>query len=204
MPAAIDLPARTTADRVAGVATEVFAPAVFAAAMPLIIALHSTAPAIGVGVGWALLAILFSSVIPYGIIWLGVRRGRLTDHHIGVREQRRRPLVYGLLSVLAGLSVLILLGAPRPLIAMVVVMFAVLLIVTAINQAWKLSAHAAVTAGSMGVLVIVFGPALIPSLALVALVGWSRVRLGDHTVGQVVAGASAGLIIAVPAFLVLA
>lgn len=68
---------------------------------------------------------------------------------------------------------------------MVVVMFAVLLIVTAINQVWKLSAHAAVAAGSMSVLIITFGPALAPSPALVALVDGSRVRLGDHTVGQV-------------------
>ncbi|WP_332261483.1 hypothetical protein [Micromonospora chokoriensis] len=172
--------------------------------MPLIIALDSTAPAVVTGLGWALLAILFCSVIPYAVIWVGVRRGRLTDHHIGVREQRRWPLVYGLLSVVVGLSALIFAGAPRPLIAMVVVMFAVLLIVTAINQVWKLSAHAAVAGGSMSVLIIVFGPALIPSLAIVALVGWSRVRLGDHTIGQVVAGALAGILVAVPTFLLLA
>ncbi|MFI7578245.1 phosphatase PAP2 family protein [Micromonospora sp. NPDC049497] len=48
-----------------------------------------------------------------------------------------------------------------------------------------------------------FGLALIPSLALVALVGWSRVRLGDHTIGQVVAGALVGVLIAMPTFLLL-
>ncbi|SCF23184.1 hypothetical protein GA0070612_5116 [Micromonospora chokoriensis] len=203
MPALVDLPADSTY-RVARVVTEACAPAVFAALMPLIIALHSTAPAVTTGLGWALLAILFCSVVPYAVIWVGVRRGRLTDHHIGVREQRRMPLVYGLLSVLVGLAVLVLAGAPRPLVAMVVVMFAVLLIVTAINQAWKLSAHAAVASGSMCVLIIVFGAALIPSLAIVVLVGWSRVRLGDHTIGQVVAGALAGVLIAVPTFILLA
>ncbi|MFF5175411.1 phosphatase PAP2 family protein [Micromonospora sp. NPDC000089] len=203
MPRLVDPPARTST-RAARVVTEIFAPAVFAAVMPLIIALHSTAPAVLTGLGWAALAILFCSVIPYGIIWLGVRRGRLTDHHIGVREQRRMPLVYGMLSVLGGLFLLVLAGAPRPLIAMVVVMFAVLLVVTAINQVWKLSAHAAVAAGSVSVLIIVFGPALIPALALVALVGWSRVRLGDHLTSQVIAGALAGIVIAVPTFLLLA
>ncbi|WP_374224195.1 hypothetical protein [Micromonospora sp. C97] len=203
MPALVDLPANSTS-RVARVVTEACAPAVFAALMPLIIALHSTAPAVVTGLGWALLAILFCSAVPYAVIWVGVRRGRLTDHHIGVREQRRMPLVYGLLSVLVGLAALVLAGAPRPLVAMVVVMFAVLLIVTAINQLWKLSAHAAVVGGSMSVLTIVFGPALIPSLAIVVLVGWSRVRLGDHTIGQVVAGALAGILIAVPTFILIA
>ncbi len=171
--------------------------------MPLILAISSTAPSWGTGLGWGLLAVLFSSVVPYGIIWLGVRRGQLTDHHIGVREQRRRPLVYGLLSVLVGLAALILLSAPRPLVAMVVVMFTVLLVVTAINQVWKLSAHAAVAAGSASVLVIVFGSALVLSFLVVALVGWSRVQLRDHTLGQVVAGAAVGASITIPTFIFL-
>lgn len=199
----IDTPAPGPADRVARALTEVFAPAVLATAMPVVVALHSTLPAWLAGLGWALLAVGFCAVVPYGIIWLGVRRGSLTDHHIGLREQRRKPLLLGLLSVLAGLVALILLGAPRALVAMVVVMFAVLLIVTAINQFWKLSAHAAVTAASATVLVIIFGAALVAAFLITAVVGWSRVRLRDHTLGQVTAGAVAGVLIAVPAFMMI-
>jgi membrane-associated phospholipid phosphatase len=51
------------------------------------------------------------------------------------------------------------------------------------------------------VLVLVFGPGLLAAFLVVALVAWSRVRLRDHTVGQVVAGAVAGTLIAVPTFL---
>jgi predicted Ser/Thr protein kinase len=199
----IEAPPRTPADRLARLASEVFAPAVWAAGMPVVIALHATAPAWKRGLGWGLLAVLFCSLVPYGIIWLGVRRGQLTDHHIGVREQRRMPLLYGLTSVLIGLGALILLGAPRRLVAMVVVMFAVLLVVTAINQMWKLSAHAAVTAGAISILVVVFGPALCAALLVLGLVGWSRVRLHDHTTGQVLAGALVGAVIAVPTYLLL-
>ena len=191
---------RSSLDRLARAVTEVFAPAVWAAAMPLVFAVHATAPAWGRGVAWALLAVLFCSVLPYAVIRIGVRRGQLTDHHIGVREQRRRPLVLGLLSVLFGLAALVLLNAPGPLVAMVVVMFAVLLVVTAINQVWKLSAHAAVSAASAVVLVVVFGAALLPALALVALICWSRVRLADHTAAQVTAGALAGVLVALPVF----
>jgi hypothetical protein len=195
---------RTAPNALARAITEVFAPAVWAAAMPLIIALHVTAPSWAAGVGWGLLAVLFCSAVPYGIIYLGVRRGKLTDHHIGVREQRRMPLVYGLLSVLVGIAALIVLGAPRQLIAMVVVMFVVLLVTTAINEIWKLSAHAAVSAGSASVLVVVFGPALVISFLVVALVGWSRVQLRDHTAAQVMAGAVSGALIAAPTFVLLA
>ncbi|NYT92678.1 hypothetical protein HW126_02300 [Salinispora sp. H7-4] len=192
-----------TSSRAARTVTEAFAPAVWATAMPLAVALHATAPSWFAGLGWGLLAVLFGSLVPYGIIYFGVRRGTLTDHHIGVREQRRKPLVYGLFSLLAGLVVLVLLGAPRPLVAMVVVMFAVLLVTTGINQVWKLSAHAAVSAGSAGVLINVFGPALLVVVPVVALVAWSRVRLRDHTTSQVLAGAAVGVLVAVPTFLVL-
>ena len=199
----IDPPNHGVTSRLARGVTEVFAPAILAAIMPMIIALHGTGPAVGAALGWALVGALFCSVIPNSLIWWGVRRGRLTDHHIRVREQRRTPLAYGLVSVLIGSALMIGFRAPRPVIAMVVVMFALGLAVTLVNLIWKLSIHAAVAAGSAAVLVIVFGPSLLTALPLVALVGWSRVRLRDHTVGQVFAGAAAGLLVAVPTFLLL-
>ncbi|MDT0532997.1 phosphoesterase PA-phosphatase [Micromonospora sp. DSM 115977] len=198
----IDRPDRRTSRLLARAATEVFAPALLAALMPVVVGLHAASP-VGVGLAWALVGSLFCSVIPNSLIWWGVRRGRLTDHHIRRREQRRRPLAYGLLSVLVGLAVMIGFGAPRPVLAMVVVMFALGLAVTVVNLVWKLSIHAAVAAGAAAVLVIEFGPALLASAPVVALVGWSRVRLRDHTVGQVAAGTVVGTLIAAPTFLLL-
>ncbi|MEU7993890.1 phosphoesterase PA-phosphatase [Micromonospora sp. NPDC049060] len=198
----IDRPDRRTGRLLARAATEVFAPALLAALMPVVVGLHAASP-VEVGLAWALVGSLFCSIIPNSLIWWGVRRGRLTDHHIRRREQRRRPLAYGLLSVLVGLAVMIGFGAPRPVLAMVVVMFALGLAVTVVNLAWKLSIHAAVAAGAAAVLVIEFGPALLASAPVVALVGWSRVRLRDHTVGQVAAGTVVGALIAVPTFLLL-
>lgn len=198
----IDRPDRRTGRLLARAATEVFAPALLAALMPVVVGLHAASP-VGVGLAWALVGSLFCSIIPNSLIWWGVRRGRLTDHHIRRREQRRRPLAYGLLSVLVGLAVMIGFGAPRPVLAMVVVMFALGLAVTVVNLVWKLSIHAAVAAGAAAVLVIEFGPALLASAPVVALVGWSRVRLRDHTVGQVAAGTVVGTLIAAPTFLLL-
>jgi membrane-associated phospholipid phosphatase len=53
-----------------------------------------------------------------------------------------------------------------------------------------------VAAASAVVLVLVFGPALLATALVVAAVGWSRVRLRDHTVAQVLAGAAIGAVIA--------
>jgi membrane-associated phospholipid phosphatase len=181
--------------RAARLFTEVFAPALLAATLPVVIGLHA-GPTLLAGLAWGLLASLFCAVVPYGMILLGVRRGTLSDRHIGVRSQRTRPLTLGLLSVLAGLTLLLVLGAPRELVALVVASFAGGAVGTAINHFWKMSVHASVAAGSAVVLVLVFGPPLLAAWLVVAAVGWSRVRLRDHTTAQVLTGTVIGAAIA--------
>ncbi len=197
-------PAQTMGDVLARILSEVFAPTALSAVMPVTIAIHSTAPNMLAGLGWGLTTMLFSSVIPTGIVWWGVRRGELSDHHIGVREQRRTPMLLGLLSVLVGIAVLVIVGAPTDVLAMAVVMLVVLFGVGAVNLAWKLSAHTAVAAGSVGVLTLVFGPTLLALALLVAAIGWSRVRLRAHTIAQVLAGTFLGVVLAVLAFTAIA
>ncbi|HEX5205704.1 MAG TPA: phosphoesterase PA-phosphatase [Actinoplanes sp.] len=158
--------------------------------MPVVIGAHAGS------VGWGLLAALFCAVIPYAMILRGVRRGRLSDRHIGERSQRTGPLLSGLGSVLAGLALLVAGGAPRELIALVVASFAGGAVATGINHFWKSSIHAGVAAGSAVVLVLVFGPALLVAGVAVVAVGWSRVQLRDHTVAQVVVGAVIGAVVA--------
>jgi len=175
--------------------TEVFAPAVLAAVLPVVIGVHA-GRTVSTGLAWGLLASLFCAILPYAMIWVGVRRGRLSDRHIGVREQRTKPLALGLVSVLIGLALLALLGAPRELVVLVVASFIGGFVATVVNHFWKLSVHASVASGSMVVLVLVFGPVLLATAVVVAAVGWSRVRLGDHTTGQVVAGTVIGAVIA--------
>nr|WP_239152477.1 hypothetical protein [Virgisporangium aliadipatigenens] len=167
--------------------------------MPFVMAVHGASSVLA-GVAWGAFAVVFTAAVPYAIIWFGVRRGTLTDHHIGQREQRRKPLLMGLAVVLLGIAALVVLRAPRELIAMVVVMFVVGLGATAVNHYWKLSIHAAVASGSVAALVLAFGPVWLAGAVLVALVGWSRVVLRDHTTAQVLVGAVAGAVSAGPTF----
>ncbi|WP_377247322.1 hypothetical protein [Phytohabitans kaempferiae] len=190
-------------DRFARAVTEVFAPAVLAAAMAVVFASHGADSWRG-RVGWGLLAVLFTAAVPYAIVGVAVRRGQLTDHHIGVREQRRAPLLLGLLSCLAGLAALAWLGAPRPLVAAVTVILVVGVVVTAVNQVWKLSVHAATAAASAQMLVVAFGRWMVPFFAVVALIAWSRVRLDAHSPAQVAVGAIAGALLTPPVFLPIA
>lgn len=70
-----------------------------------------------------------------------------------------------------------------------------MIVVGAVNAFWKLRVHTAVVVFTTAALVTALGPWGIPLLAIPVAVGWSRVRLGDHTVAQVLAGIPAGLLV---------
>jgi hypothetical protein len=179
--------------------TEVLAPAPTVAALVLHVAWHS-APAADDAERWRALAVLFVSVVPFLYIIRGVRRGRLSDHHVGARQQRPVPLLGGVASMLVGLILLTLLGAPRDLVAVVAVVAVGLALCLLVTLAWKLSIHAAVVSGGVTVLVIVFGPPLLALSPLVPLVCWARVAVHDHTPAQTLAGAVLGATVAAVVF----
>ncbi|MBL6276978.1 phosphatase PAP2 family protein [Micromonospora fiedleri] len=188
--------------RLARIVTELTAPAVLVSLLTVVIGWHSAQGRLS-GVGWGLVAVVFASLLPMAYIVGGVRRGRLTDHHVRVREQRRIPLLFGLGSVAAGLALLAVLGAPRPVLALVAAGLVGLVVAVTVSQWWKMSIHSAVAVGTLAVLLVTFGVWVLVATPLLGLVGWSRVRLGDHTPAQVLAGGVLGGLVAAVVFTVL-
>lgn len=187
--------AAVDSQRLARVVTEVFAPAVLVSVLLVLLGVHSE-PGIGRGLALGVVAALFESVLPFLYILRGVRNGSLTDRHVGDHTQRRGPLLVGLGSVAAGFGVLFAAHAHRELLAAVVAGGVGLVVAMAVNHWWKMSIHTAVAAGAVVILVLVYGWPLAVTAPLVGAVGWSRVRLKDHTVGQVVVGTVVGALVA--------
>ncbi|TDC65460.1 phosphatase PAP2 family protein [Micromonospora sp. KC207] len=181
--------------RAARLITELTAPAVLVTTLTVLIGWHGGRSGAH-GLAWGLLATVFASGIPFAYIVGGVRRGRLTDHHVGVREQRRLPLLFGLTSTAGGWALLAALGAPRPLLALVAAGVVGLVVAVTVSHWWKMSIHTAVAAGAVVVLVLTFGPLLLTAAPLPVLAGWSRVRLRAHTVPQVLVGGTVGGLVA--------
>ncbi len=193
---------RATGRMLARVITEALAPAVLVAGMSVLVGWHATGwrP---VGLLWGTGAALFCSLLPFWYIVRRVQAGDLSDHHIGVRAQRRGPMLVGLGSIVLGLVLLALLGAPRHLIALVIAIFLGGTASTIFNSFWKMSVHTAVAAASVAGLVVEFGWWLTVTAPLAVLVGWSRVRLADHTVPQVLVGAVVGALVSGTAYALL-
>ena len=152
------------------------------------------------GAGWGLLAALFTAVLPTLFISYGVRHGRWSDRNVGARGPRLAVLAFITASVAAGLILLVVLGAPRLLTGYLAFMLGSIAMLAAITFVWKISIHCAVASGSVAILALSFGPLMLLGYVLVALLCWSRVTLGDHTVGQVIAGSVLGAAAAVAAY----
>ncbi|MFF3680094.1 hypothetical protein ACFYYS_39750 [Streptomyces sp. NPDC002120] len=176
--------------KAARVLSDVLAPANLVVGLLLLIGWHSTAS--WTGLGWGLLGALFCGVVPIGIIVLGVRRGALTDQHIRVRRQRLVPMGLSLLSVVAGITLLHVLGAPGEVFALVVAMLVGLVSSLLVTVGWQISIHMSVAGGTVMILALVFGPPVLPAALIAAAVGWSRLVLKAHTPAQLLAGTALG------------
>jgi membrane-associated phospholipid phosphatase len=193
----------SSADRtsLARAVTEILAPPNLAVAQLLLVSWYSS-PRLA-ALGWGLLTATFCGLIPYGIVIAGVHRRRWTDRHVRVRQQRPVPFLAAIASFLAGLALLVALGAPRQVVALVVAMLTCLAATLVVTLWWKLSLHTAAASGTVAILVLTFGPPLLLAMPAIALVAWSRIRLGDHTPAQTLAGAVLGGLVATTIFVLL-
>lgn len=181
-----------TVDLVARRITDFMAPQVLVIAMPPVVGLIAHG---WTGVLWGLLASALCGGVPVTVIALGVRSGKLDSHHLVDRARRTGPLLAAVAAVVATLVLLVVLGAPTLLVATVTAMLAALAVTVPITLRWKISFHAAVSAGTVVIFAHVLPPipTAVVGAVLVGVVCWSRVRVTHHTPAQVVAGAVVGV-----------
>ncbi len=155
------------------------------------------------GLAWGAVAALFAGVLPMAFINRGIRHGRWDDRNVGAKGPRLVVLAFIIASVAVGLALLVGLGAPTELSGYFGCLLGSVAMLAAITTVWKISIHCAVASGSVTILVLLFGPWLVPAYLLVALTGWSRVALTDHSTAQVIAGSLLGLVAAVATYAII-
>jgi membrane-associated phospholipid phosphatase len=180
--------------RVARLVGELLSPPPILVILVLVVAWDAS-PTPAMAILWGGIAAVFASVLPYALILRGVRRGRLSDKNISLREQRIRFGVVAITSILIGLALLAAFHAPAEMVALLASIAVGVACGWVTTLWWKISAHAAIAAGAATVLTLVFGTAVLAAWSLVALIAWSRVQIGDHTPAQVLAGVALGVVV---------
>lgn len=140
--------------------------------------------------------VVLGSVVPMLLLMARrVRSGAWTNYDVSVREQRRG--MYPAALVIAGTTVLLLAatGAPPPILRGVLSTLLLIAIAAVVNLRLKISLH---TAFAMYTAVVLFptsrglGAGL---LVLTLAIAWSRLKLGRHTLSEVIGGALLGAVV---------
>jgi hypothetical protein len=135
-----------------------------------------------------LIAAIFGTVIPTGVILYMRKKGIIRDVYASDRGTRFKPFLAALASYLAGMLLLLVVSAPKSVTAIMACYLVNTGVMTIITLKWKISIHASGVAGPATFFVFMLGSAMLLLLLVILPVSWARITLGAHTRNQVLAG----------------
>ena len=151
---------------------------------------------------WTLISIALSILPVFAVIIYLVRNNRLEGIFIKARKQRNKIYLLASVCAVVGNVIFISFEAPLVLVATFIAGLSAVVIFMGVNLLWKISLHAALIAASVTLLVILYGPTAIVTAVLLPLIAWARLKLGCHSLAQVVVGALlSSLIVAIVFYL---
>lgn len=169
----------------------------------LFILLNVTADDSAVAVLSTVVTLLTATVIPIAVVqYYSVKFGN-TDGDVYRREDRAKPLMFGIMSYVVGIVLLYFVGAPHITVVMMVSYAVCTVAVLLISTRWKISIHATGVMGPSMALSITYWPWGLLMFLLLPLVMWSRYVRRKHTPAQLVGGAVFGFLITAAVFVVL-
>ena len=140
------------------------------------------------GLGWALAAIAAIVLPPTLYFYFRLFRGHYSDDDISNRQQRHGLYFFGLGSILLATLALYALSVPTVFLRLIGASIGITVICMLINFVYKVSVHSA----SIATLATLTTHYLLPLGVIfwiaAAALGWARIRTGNHTAGQVLAG----------------
>ena len=141
---------------------------------------------------WAFstVGVLAFTIAPLTFVLYLYLTGRISDFDISERPERERVFAGFVVIYLIAAVSLSLAHAPVQLQAITWGYWGTALATMVITRWWKISTHAFGIAGPFAAMFVLFNLQPLPYVALVPLVGWARVHLRSHTVGQVLGGAA--------------
>ena len=141
---------------------------------------------------WLAWAALLGPGVPSLYAFVAFASGRTTSVFIPDRRQRVVPLLLAFVSSTVGTWVLLQLAAPDYAVQLMAAYACAAVIAALVSCWWAISLHVAGLIIPWGVGVVAVDGWYLVLLPIPFVVGWARVREGEHTSAQVVAGGLAG------------
>ena len=124
--------------------------------------------------------------LPFTWILTGVRRGKFTDMHVMLREQRSEPFVVATVGAIVLSGIYSAMGAPHAIFVMAVNLAINGLLFGVLTQYWKASMHAASFAAGVLIASLLIDVRLLALAALLPLIIWARITRKRHDLSQTV------------------
>ena len=174
--------------KLANLASSILNPLLMSVLIVLWLSIEST-NSIADAFKWTLLLVAICVLPVYLIAVYYVRSGRLDAIFNNARRQRTRIYLSGCVSASVSIIALLLLGAPKELLAALVAGLVTGVSFMLINLWWlKISIHAAFVTALAVLMIILHGWSAVVVAAAIPLIAWSRTELNQHSRGQVLSG----------------
>jgi len=135
-----------------------------------------------------LVALIFGFISPIVLFLYYRNKGKIIDLDASIKEERTVPMSISVIFFIVGLLLLITFNINIVSIAFWFCYISNTLIAIIINKNWKISAHTMGAAGPLAASFFLFGTIALMFSVVVVLVGWSRIQLKCHSIGEVIAG----------------
>ena len=147
---------------------------------------------------WTLITLALLYFFSSGYVYLRMRSMKMSDgkrihSREFFREHTGEMIVPSFLFMVPAALGLHMFKGPVSLLALVVAVGGAMLMVVLINLFYRASLHLSSTTGVMMALGLTFGWIIVLALPIVLLLGFSRYRLGEHTIPQMIVGAAIGI-----------
>ena len=123
-------------------------------------------------------------VLPLIWIYIGVRKGKFTDIHVAIKEQRSEPFIVATVGAILLTLIYITINTPRALIALSVNLVVSGLIFGILSKIWKVSIHAASFTASVIIVALLINLHFIWLLIGLPIIIWARIKRKRHNVSQ--------------------
>ena len=174
-------------ERLAKLVSNILNPFLVSAVIITLLAFKTTSSAIDV-LKWVLISVTLSVLPVFIAVMCLLRFRKLDSFFANPREQRNSIYVLASLVGAIGCGILWYFKAPELLAVAFTAGLISIIVFMAINYFWKISLHTGFTAASVAVAIMVYGVTAAWSVIFLPLVGWARIELKQHTLGQVIAG----------------
>lgn len=179
--------------RVARIFSNIISPPVIFAGLGLALSWHQLS--FWNGLFWAAVYGFWVSLMPILFVAHRLRTGQISDLHMNTTQERRLPYLVSVAGSLIALIIIVAFDGPQLLLCLSIFSIIELGLLALINDFWKISIHAASIAAAALIVSLVFGiGAGLLLVPLVIVVCYVRLYLHRHTVAQVVAGLTLGVV----------